>query len=130
MTLQDMNIARCIKIKNSDEVIHCSLHYFSDAFEIGYGMSAYIRLVNDEGVVYSRFHGSTYDSQVCHILQTKRKIGVSGLTDKRSVEAPPFTYSESDMIGSKEKDDHTSDVMLASLHVSPVVLSILKLAMQ
>ena len=52
MTLQDMNITRCIKPKNFGEVIHCSLHYFSDACETGYGMSAYIRLVNAEGVVH------------------------------------------------------------------------------
>ena len=52
MTLQDMNITRCIKPKIFDEVIHCSLHYFSDAYETGYGMSAYIRLVNAEGVVH------------------------------------------------------------------------------
>ena len=83
MTLQDMNITRCIKLKNSGEVIHCSLHYFSDAFEIGYGMSAYIRLVNAEGVVYSRFNGSAYDSQVCHMPQTKRKIGVSEKQNSR-----------------------------------------------
>ena len=31
MTIQDMNITRCIKPKNFGEVIHCSLHYFSDA---------------------------------------------------------------------------------------------------
>ena len=52
MTLQDMNITRCIKPKNFGEVIHCSLHYFSDACETGYSMSAYIRLVNAEGVVH------------------------------------------------------------------------------
>ena len=52
MTLQDMNITRCIKPKNFGEIIHCSLHYFSDACETGYGMSAYIRLVNAEGVVH------------------------------------------------------------------------------
>ena len=49
MTIQDMNITRCIKPTNFGKVIHCSLHYFSDA---GYGMSAYIRLVNAESVVY------------------------------------------------------------------------------
>ena len=52
MTLQDMNITRCIKPKNFGEIIHCSLHYFSDACETGYDMSAYIRLVNAEGVVH------------------------------------------------------------------------------
>ena len=52
MTLQDINITRCIKPKNFGEVIHCSIHYFSDACETGYGMSAYIRLVNAEGVVH------------------------------------------------------------------------------
>ena len=52
MTLQDMNITRCIKPKNFGKVIHCSLNYFSDACETGYGMSAYIRLVNAENVVH------------------------------------------------------------------------------
>ena len=52
MTIQDMNITKCIKPKNFGKVIHCSLHYFSDASETGYGMSAYIRLVNAESVVH------------------------------------------------------------------------------
>ena len=52
MILQDMNVTRWIKPKNFDKVIHCSLHYFSDACKTGYGMSAYIRLVNVEGVVH------------------------------------------------------------------------------
>ena len=52
MTIQDMNITRCIKPKNFGEVIHCSLDYFPNACEKGYGMSAYIRLVIVEGVVH------------------------------------------------------------------------------
>ena len=47
-----MNITRCIKPKNFGEIIHCSLHYFSDACGTGHDMSAYIRLVNAEGVVH------------------------------------------------------------------------------
>ena len=62
MTLQDMNITRCIKPKNFGEIIHCSLHYFSDACETGYDMSAYIRLVNAEGVVH------------CSLLQENHKL--------------------------------------------------------
>ena len=42
---KDMNITRCIKPNNFGEFIHCSIHYFSDACDTGYGMSAYIRLV-------------------------------------------------------------------------------------
>ena len=53
MTLQDINITRCIKPKNFGEVIQYFLRYFSDACETGCGMSAYIRLVNNaEGVVH------------------------------------------------------------------------------
>ena len=52
MALQDMNITRCIKPKNCSEVIHCSLHYFCNPCETCYGMSAYIRLINAEGVVH------------------------------------------------------------------------------
>ena len=37
---------------NFGKVIHCSLHNFSDAYETGYGMSAYIRLVNAEGIAH------------------------------------------------------------------------------
>ena len=51
MALRDMNMTRCIKPKNFGEAIHCYLHYFSDACETGYGMSAYIRLVNAGGEV-------------------------------------------------------------------------------
>ena len=37
MTLQDMNITRCIKPKNFGEIFHCSLHNFSDVskYQIG-----------------------------------------------------------------------------------------------
>ena len=59
MTLQDMNITRCIKPKNFGKIIHCSLNYFSDACETGYGMSAYIRLVNAENVVHSKITSCT-----------------------------------------------------------------------
>ena len=52
MALQDVNITRCIKPNNFDKAIHFSLHHFSDACETSYGMSAYIRLVNVEGVVH------------------------------------------------------------------------------
>ena len=52
MTLQDMNTTRCIKPKNFGETINCSLQYFSDACETGYGISAYIRLINAEGVLH------------------------------------------------------------------------------
>ena len=40
------------KPNNFGKVIHCSLHNFSDAYETGYGMSAYIRLVNAEGIAH------------------------------------------------------------------------------
>ena len=41
------NITRCIKPKKFGEVTHCSLHYFSDACDTGYGI-----LVHAEGVVH------------------------------------------------------------------------------
>ena len=47
MTLQYINITRCIKPKKFGEVTHCSLHYFSDACDTGYGI-----LVHAEGVVH------------------------------------------------------------------------------
>ena len=40
------------KPNNFGKVIHCSLHNFSDAYETGYDMSAYIRLVNAEGIAH------------------------------------------------------------------------------
>ena len=33
MALQDINITRCIKLKNFSEVVHCSLYYFPDAWD-------------------------------------------------------------------------------------------------
>ena len=46
-----MNVIRCIKPKNFGEFIHCSLHYFPNACQLGY-MSAYTGLVIAEGVVH------------------------------------------------------------------------------
>ena len=44
--LQEINLGRCYKPKGFGKVIGCSLHYFSDASESGYGQATYLRLVD------------------------------------------------------------------------------------
>ena len=68
MTLQDMNITRSIRPKNFGEVIHCSLHYFSDPCETGYALSGYIRLANAEGAVNSPCYLELHQAGLCSSL--------------------------------------------------------------
>ena len=85
MTLQDMNITRCIKPKIFGEAIHCSLHYFSDAYETGYGMSAYIRLINAEGVVHcSLLVGKSRVAQLKFLSITRLELTAATLSVKVS----------------------------------------------
>ena len=52
MTLDGKSIARSLKPENFGNVVNCTLHHFSDAFESGYGQSSYIRLLNQNGQVH------------------------------------------------------------------------------
>ena len=52
MILDVKSIARCLKPENFANVVNCTLHHFSDAFESGYGQSSYIRLLNQNGQVH------------------------------------------------------------------------------
>ena len=51
-TLKDIKLSRCYKSAGFDKVVSCSLHYFSDASERGYGWATYIRLVNKTGKIH------------------------------------------------------------------------------
>ena len=74
MTLQDMNITRSIRPKNFGEVIHCSLHYFSDPCETGYALSAYIRLANAEGAVNSPCYLELHQAGLCSSLDLSPQL--------------------------------------------------------
>ena len=49
--LQDISVPRCYKPLNFDSVSQSSLHTFSDASEIGYGVASYLRQVDVSGLV-------------------------------------------------------------------------------
>ena len=51
-TLAGKSIARCLKPEKVGDVVNCTLHHFSDAWEIGYGKCSYIRLLNQSGRVH------------------------------------------------------------------------------
>ena len=51
-TLKDIKSGRCYKPAGFGKVVSCSLHYFSDASERGYGQATYIRLVNQTGKIH------------------------------------------------------------------------------
>ena len=98
MTLQDMNITRCIKSKNFGEVIHYSLHSFSDACETDYGMSAQIRLVNAEGVVH------------CYLLLGKSRVAPLKFISIPRLELTAATLSvEISRMIREEIDGHIND---------------------
>ena len=50
--LNSINIARCFKPKSFVNVKPYSLHHFSDASDIGYGHTSYLRMVNEDGKVH------------------------------------------------------------------------------
>ena len=43
---------RCIKPGGFSKIVHISLHSFSDASELGYGESSYLRLVDEHGCIH------------------------------------------------------------------------------
>ena len=47
-----MKLGRCYTPKGFGAVTSCSLHYFSDASETGYGKATYLRLVDTAGKVH------------------------------------------------------------------------------
>ena len=51
-TLDGKSIARFLKPENFGDVVNCTLHHFSDAWESGYGKSSYIQLLNESGRVH------------------------------------------------------------------------------
>ena len=48
-SLKDIKLSRCYKPAGFGKLVSCSLHYFSDASERGYGQATYIGLVNKTG---------------------------------------------------------------------------------
>lgn len=46
----NINIPRCYKPKDSDQIVEYTLH-LSDASESGYGDASYLRMVNENGDV-------------------------------------------------------------------------------
>ena len=50
--LQEIKLDRCYKPKGFGKVVSCSLHYFSEASESGYGQATYLRLADTAGKVH------------------------------------------------------------------------------
>ena len=57
-----MKINRCFKPSKFGKVIDCSLHYFSDASQDGYGQVSYLRLVDQKGMIH------------CGLVMAKSKV--------------------------------------------------------
>ena len=49
--LETLNIGRCYRSKEFGKVVETSLHCFSDASFVGYGVAAYLRMVDESGKV-------------------------------------------------------------------------------
>ena len=60
--LEKIELKRCIKPGGFGKVVHISLHSFSDAFELGYGESSYLRLVDE----YRHIH--------CTLMMAKARV--------------------------------------------------------
>ena len=49
--MENINIPRCYKPRDSDQIVEYTLH-LSDASESGYGDASYLRMVNENGDVH------------------------------------------------------------------------------
>jgi len=47
-----LSIRRCFKPPNFGPVVNCTMHFFSDASNSGYGQSSYMRLVDEGGSIH------------------------------------------------------------------------------
>ena len=48
---ENLKIERCFRLSKFGMVINCSLHYFSDANQDGYGQVTYLRIVGEKGYI-------------------------------------------------------------------------------
>ena len=50
--IEQLHVQRCFKPADFGEVSSISLHHFSDASELGYGQSSYVRMVSKKGQIH------------------------------------------------------------------------------
>ena len=50
--MENINIPRCYKTTNFDQIVEHPLHHFSDASENGYGQACYLRMINENGDIH------------------------------------------------------------------------------
>ena len=60
--LEKIELKRCIKPGGFGKIVHIPLHSFSDASELGYGESSYLRLVDEYGHIH------------CTLMMTKARV--------------------------------------------------------
>ena len=105
------SIARFLKPENFGDVVNCTLHHFSDAWESGYGKSSYIQLLNESGRVH------------CTLLIGKSRVAPPTLKfvsiSRLELTAATLSIKISKML-KKELDIHVYDEIL--LTDSKVVL--------
>ena len=75
--LENIEVTRCFKPLGFGRVMSVSLHHFSDASQIGYGQSSYLRLVDVDGHVHCSLVMGEIQSST---LETRdhTKIGIDG----------------------------------------------------
>ena len=49
MAIENINIPRCYKPTDFNQIVEYTLHYFSDASETGYGQASSLRMINENG---------------------------------------------------------------------------------
>ena len=97
LTLENVTVPRCYKLKDFGKNITYSLHHFSDASESGYGQASYLRMENENG-----------DTHCCLIFGRSRVAPVKYVSIPR-LELTPATLSvKISMMLKEELDIHIS----------------------
>ena len=83
--IKGLHVRRCMKPDNFGKVVNVSLHYFSDASELGYGQCSYIRIVNEISRVYCRLLlGKSKVVPKKLILMPRLELNVDALSVKKN----------------------------------------------
>ena len=84
--LQELHIKRCFMLPDFGKVSKCSLHHFSDAYEIDYGQASYLKLVDEKGKIHgSLVMGKSSVAPVKYISVPRLELVATKLSVKISV---------------------------------------------
>ena len=83
--MKNINIPRCYKPTNFDQIVEYTLHHFQDASETGYGQASYLRMINYNGDAHCCLtFGKSRVAPVKYVSIPKLKLTAASLLVKVS----------------------------------------------